>query len=555
MNQLRFLHTTVGILLILFGSISLRAATPAELEEFLPPARLVHSGDREAGIAALEQIAPHNEFAAAALYLIYSRGYCGKQVDYPKAARCFDSLFPTNFHAWEATWFWGQNYFPPENGVSSVVLLDDYGRSTRELTGTHPLRNCYTEQMLNLGGVIPRTLFMVGRGAEESAPETLRIAREMGCAAAWLYQPVPDGNPNAQTFAARVGKLEKAVELGHIPAMIELAGICQKSSFGRPADHRRAGELLHRAERELLAYIEAGCNHAEPELEKVRKMLHAVPDFSKSTAELIEDLRRNQGSRPSDPLLSVALADEIGRRDDHVECAFYRLLPQLDDPRKRVELRPELERIAEAGSEGAIRYLHGTAGAPKQCHYTYLAGKFGVRLPGSATPEACYREAYRQLQTWRFNLSGEEYANELRLLAAVLPEAKEAFDREFGQEPEKESEVTIRVARPESARVEWIELQGRKLLTVTVGPCDQPNYVDVVMKPVPGEKFFEFTVSSTTSLPGNEVWIDLVRPDGSRSRCVVNETCWKARPARFRISIAPTRKNFELQIRWKGRTQ
>lgn len=551
-----FLCAAVAVFMLLPGSGALKAAvTQADLEEFLPPARMVHSGDSASGIAALEQIAPRNKFAAAALYLIYSRGYCGKAVDYPKAIRCFNSLYPSEFYARELMRFWGVNSFPPAGEVTSVVLRNEYGEYRKELTGTHPLRNCYRERIRNVGGVIPRAIFLVGLDAGKLKMETLRIAREMGSASAWLYQPVPNENPAAQKFAAKVDTLEKAVELGHVPSMIELAGICQKNGFGRPVDHRRAGELLRRAEQELLACREAGCTHAEAELKKVRTMLHAVPDFSKSTVGLLEDLLRNQSSRHPDLLLNAALADEIGKRNDHAECAFYRLLPQLDAPRKRAELRPELERIAEAGSAGAIRFLLETGDARKRSHYCYLAGKFGVRLPGATTSEACYREAYRQLQTWRFNLSGEEYVKELRLLAAVLPEAKEEFDREFGQEAGMETEAALRIARPESARAEWIELEGHKLLKVTVLPCDQPNYLDIALKPVPGEKFFEFSVHSMTSLPSNEVWIDLVRPDGSRSRCCVNETCWKARPERVRINIAPTRKNFELKIRWMGRTQ
>ena len=47
-------------------------------------------------------------------------------------------------------------------------------------------------------------------------------------------------------------------------------------------------------------------------------------------ARIVEDLLRNQSSRHPDLLLNAALADEIGKRNDHVECAFYRLLPQLD---------------------------------------------------------------------------------------------------------------------------------------------------------------------------------------------------------------------------------
>ena len=53
------------------------------------------------------------------------------------------------------------------------------------------------------------------------------------------------------TIASRptgAGALAPALTSDELLACVpELAGICQKSSFGRPADHRRAGELLHRA--------------------------------------------------------------------------------------------------------------------------------------------------------------------------------------------------------------------------------------------------------------------------------------------------------------------
>lgn len=109
-------------LLLCLTAWMLSAATQADFKEFLPPARLVHNGSFREGIAALEQIAPRNPFATAALYLIYSRGYCGESVNYRKAAQYLDSLFGTHFHNREWLVFWSQKRFPQVDDLSGVIL-------------------------------------------------------------------------------------------------------------------------------------------------------------------------------------------------------------------------------------------------------------------------------------------------------------------------------------------------------------------------------------------------------------------------------------------------
>lgn len=539
-----------AVILLCLTSLTLFAVTQAEFEEFLPPARLVHSGSHDKGIAVLEQLAPRNPFAAATLYLIYSRGYCGKSIDYPKAARYLDSLFGTFFCGTERMVFWSPRRFPPVDKVTSVILHDELGPSRYELRGDHPLKACYTEQMLAIGGVIPRVIFEM-TWPEKPAPwnrQAIETARAMGNPAALLWLRDRNIDRKSPEFAAYLKRLEQAAELGHVPAMIELATYCQKNGFGFPINHRRAGELLRAAEKKLLSYSAAGCRHAEPDREKVRRMLHSVPDFTRSTAELLEDMRRNQSNSHPDPLLDEALADEIGKRNDNVECAFFRLRPRLYTGRVPRELLQEVKKIAEAGSSNAIRYLFSQSDSRRQYYYCYLAGKHGVPLPGLATPEACYKKAFQLLQSLKYGPSANEYFDGLKLLAPVLPAAQEEYEREFGREETKAADTAIRVARKEFARPEWETVQGHRRLRIFVRACDQPNYLDFTLKPVPGERYYELAVHSLTSLPSNEVWIDLLLADGSRKRCFVNNSYHGKRPVRFRINIAPTKKNFELTV-------
>lgn len=538
-------------LLLCLTAWMLSAATQADFKEFLPPARLVHNGSFREGIAALEQIAPRNPFATAALYLIYSRGYCGESVNYRKAAQYLDSLFGTHFHNREWLVFWSQKRFPQVDDLSGVILHDELGPSRYELRGDHPLKACYTEQMFAIGGVIPRVIFEMS-WPEKPAPwnlQAVETARVMGNPAALLWLPDPNISRESTEFAAYLKRLEQAAELGHVPSMIELAGYCQKNGFGFPVNHRRAGEILRTAKKKLLRYSNVGCKHAESDLKTVRRMLHSVPDFTRSTVGLLEDMQRNQSSPRPDLLLDAALADEIGRRNDHVECAFFRLRPRLFTGNISDELRRKVETIAEAGSSHAICYLYARQSDQfRQYYYCYLAGKYAVPLPGLATPEACYRKAFLLLQARKYAPAGNEYVDGLKLLAPVLAAAREEYEREFGRAEKEEADTTIRIARREFARPEWETLQGRRRLKITVRASDQPNYLDCTLKPVPDEGYYELSVHSLTSLPSNEVWVDLLLADGSRKRCFVNNPYHGKRPVRFRINIAPTQKNFELTV-------
>ena len=83
-----------AILALMMPVLSARSVRE-DLEEYLPIARSIHAGNHEA-LKDAEAIAPHNFFAAIMLYYVYTRGYFGREVDYAKAAKYFNSI-PTDF--------------------------------------------------------------------------------------------------------------------------------------------------------------------------------------------------------------------------------------------------------------------------------------------------------------------------------------------------------------------------------------------------------------------------------------------------------------------------
>ncbi len=528
------------------------AATQADFDEYLPLARKIQAGEYTEGITGLEKIAQANEFAAVTLYLIYTRGYCERAVDYQKAVSLyFDPWLGTSFHFQESI-FWGGKYFPPLDGCSSVVMRNEYGKIRVTLKGTHSLKKCYTEQMLNIGGLVPRAVFEVASPNRDLHGSALEFARKTGNPRALLFSPSDNKTGRSRTPQERrsqINRLEEAVKLGYVPSMIELARILQQKNSGIPDGYHRAGELLKTAENELLKYSTDGCTHTRKDLATVQRMLRSVPDFKKTTPELLEDLRKTWRTSNPDPLLIAALSDEIGRRNDHVECAFYRIQSQLDNPQTRAAAIPEAEKAAEAGSPTAINYLlHAHDLQQKRYFYYYLAGKFGVQNSECKTPNDFYRKALLLLKEQRLNFRGREYRSGLQLLSGVLPEAKEEYDREFSGEEGKEERISIRVAHRQFATPEWFDLQGHKALRIVVKACDQPNYLDFTLKPVAGKKFFALFLHSNTNLASNEVWVDISLPDGSRRRSHVNSSYQGIQPKRFRLNIAPTKKNFELII-------
>ena len=108
-------------------TLNMFGTTLADFNEFLPAGKMIQEGKVKEGISELKKIAPRNEFAMVALYLIYSRGYCNVKAD-PQLAitKYFDPLLGAFFHSRE--WqIYTQKRFPPVNGRTELILRDEYG--------------------------------------------------------------------------------------------------------------------------------------------------------------------------------------------------------------------------------------------------------------------------------------------------------------------------------------------------------------------------------------------------------------------------------------------
>ena len=525
-------------------SLNMPGATLADFYEFLPAGRMIHEGKVKEGISELKKTAPRNEFASVALYLIYSRGYCNITADQQMAiSKYFDPLLGTFFRSRE--WqIYTQKRFPPVNGRSELILHDEYGHYHAKLQGKYPIAECYEEKMLQIGGVIPRTIFEVARVGFKEWKLPMETAREMGNAAAYAWQPDVNVAKNSPEFAEHVKGLEKAAELSHIPSMICLAEI--RMSPIPKADYRRAAVLLQMAKKELKRYSAISCHHAALELQKCEKLLKSLPDYSRTSEQLIED----RSNALPDSVLYFAITEELVRRNDNIESAFIRIQPQLKNPQKQKELMPEVLKLAEKGCRGAIFFLLQRAPRQMQAQGFYFAGKASLRYQEFQTPQHCYEQALKLLQEFRFYphlLSPQEYKAQLQLLGEVYPSAKACYDQEF---PPKSEIIRTKTAFPDALKIKWEETPYGKILKLYVSPCKQQNYFELFLKPAVTEtKIVILNLHSVNGVSSNEVWGIAGFADGSTAKIYINDSpTLKKTPVRLRINIAPTNRSFELRL-------
>lgn len=524
-------------------TLNMFGTTLADFNEFLPAGKMIQEGKVKEGISELKKIAPRNEFAMVALYLIYSRGYCNVKAD-PQMAitKYFDPLLGTFFHSRE--WqIYTQKRFPPVNGRTELILRDEYGHYHAKLQGKYPIAECYEEKMLQIGGVIPRTIFEVASVGLKEWKLPMETACKMGNAAAYAWQQDVNVAKNSPEFAEHIKGLEKAAELIHIPSMIRLAEI---RMYPIPkSDYRRAAILLQTAKKELKRYSSINCHHAALDLQKCEKLLKSLPDYSKTSEQLIEDRSKTL----PDSVLFLAITEELARRNDHIEGTFIRIQSQLKNPQKQKELMPEVLKLAEKGCRGAILFLLRNDSRPMRVQGFYFAGKAGLRYQEFQTPQSCYKQALKLLQEFRFFpdlLPPREYKNQLQRLGEVLPEAKECYDQEF---PPKSEIVRTKTAFPDALKTKWEETPHGKVLKINVSPCKQQNYFELFLKPaIAGPRDVMLNLHSFNGVSNLEVWGIAGFADGSTAKIYINNSYFGKEPVRLRINIAPTNRSFELTL-------
>lgn len=536
--------------------LSASAVTPEELEAFLPVAEKINAGNYAAGIAAAEAIGEKNKLAGIMLYLIYSRGDCGTAVDYAKTVKYYNLMFPSGFTLDEYRDYWQRLRFPPTDREKSVTIKawrgeNNFFDATIPLKGKYPLKQCYQEEMENIGKVAARAIFVAAQ--TNATPPQLRkrmmeLAREMGNASVLFWPGIFSADASRGVKPEQYQRILTAMKAGHLPSKMMAAAILQDNTMGIALDPATAGDYLRDVVKKCQSYEAIGCTHARKDRGIAETMLKSVPDCTLPTAQLIEALRQAQRKGNQDQRLINALNTLIIQRNDHPDCDFVKAMTiPLGEREKRLKL---MVSAAEKGSRDAIRKLIDENNAPNsdRWYYLYLAGKNGMPQSDPNQKQDYYQQAYRAIQDARPFAAGRSFKKELALLAEHCPAAKAEYQREFGGE-NQEPGITFKSSDPENIAVEWITVQDRKIPRIKVKQTDTLIYLDVFIKPLPGAANCYFMLSSPQSdLSTGMVWADVVLSDKTRRTLGVRQSFYGKRPERMRINVAPGERTFELQI-------
>ncbi len=517
------------------------------LDEFLPVARKMRQETIEESMKSLEALAAKNDFAARALYLIYSRGYYGQPVDYAAAALNFDRIFDhETIHFWTGEYrnVWKPLRLPPTE-KEQTVFIKAWGGSysnpvlIREkfiLQGKYPLKSCYQEEMANIGGVGARTLFSewIDR-ADGSDKECRQLAIELGCAAA-MHSAA--GNPAITPEKLKL--LRAAADAGYVPAMIDAAAALTREKG--PIDLKAARQYLKAAVKKCETYAPVGCKHAEDDLKRAKTLLADIPDSGLTTPELLEVGRKSHSSN-----YSRLLACEIASRNDHPSCEYFRAMREHDH-RKALAMK---KNAAANGSPEAVRDLLKSLNSqdPEYWQVLYMAGKLGLppRNPGDKL--SYYAEAFFALRQSGSLLPGDGHKKAMAALAEVYPPARELYDREFAREDTADTRISVKVSHADIVTAEWVEHLGRKVWKISVKPSEEETYVDFTRTPVPedgnGRLIIRNFTSSMSNLAASAM---MILPDKSKKRLLVNDLYSGPLPLRMRLNLAPASTAFELFI-------
>ncbi len=542
------------ILCLFLASLSCLAsgATQAELDAYLPILKLFQAERYPEAVSAAQTIAPQNQFAAVALYLVYSRGYCNTPVSYASAAKFFDILYryEGSFGTREYHDVWRQMR-PAPTKTEKIAILKG-GKERFQLKGKYPLAQCYWEEMDNVGGVGARALFVVAQSYTKH-DETLQqsiveIARKEGsaCARQWpvYFESFTEVLPNAALITPEAyRRLTAAADSGHVPSMLIAAGYCQQNTDKVRPDPVVAGRYLKLAVAKCQTYEAIGCKHAAIHLKMAKEMLKSVPDITLPTPALLDDFNKSYG----DEKRRAALLYEIAGREDHPSCLYFKsmLLPKSEEPKAHAMTRE----AAINGSHEAIRALLDRPHDKEYWFALYLAGKHKLPLVKPKDKDDSYfRRSYLALAQEKMSrLTPAEYLEALKQLAEAEPWAKEAYQREFGGEEKKTERISWKIRDEKFLSAEWLRQDGHVGIKLKITPSEDENYIDFTFQEVPGEtNFTMFIKPGISGLSNYDVRGDIVLPDKTRREINAGSSYSGKRPAKMRLNILPTGKTFEL---------
>ena len=528
----------------------------SDFKEYLPIARKLNSGDTTA-LEEAENIAEHNYFASILLYLVYSRGYCGENINYPKATRYFDLLLDlqyknSDFRNRELRDVWNKNLVPAAGGVRYVTIKVWKGYSLIDqriaLRGKIPLANCICEQFACTGGVVPRSLYEAIPLVvlSERDQETVKLVeKEVKAMGGWpqrdevRYITEETGIGSDYLF----NYCRQGAEAGALNCKLLYATMLLKYQYNRPQnfDPLKARRLLLSIQPEFEKSLKAGCIHAAKYVDQIKKSLAKVPGKSTPTAKIIALINATRSDSNQNKIYGYLLA----RRNDHPDCAVYAAGDlSVKNPRKYREI---LVRAAKEGSALAVRILlrTSTPGDPDRWYYFYVADKSNMPMPYefkrhdySTWVMLSYREAFNQNK-----ISNPRKV--LKELSGRYKWAKEELVRYFGNEEEDDPDrVKIEISDDSVIKVRQVEIQGRKFYEFNVAQNDQQNYVDIFIK---SGRFSYVYIGHSIST--SDAWGTAKLENGTIKRfSLTTYDPFGKIPRRIRLNFEPGNKKFTFKI-------
>lgn len=449
-----------GVLLVL--AVLTPAVTANDIvADFLPIAEQINQGRNAEGIKAAVAAAPKNPLAAALLYLIYSRGYCGEPVDYRKTMDYYKLAFALQL---PGRGFCDKEYdrvlrsaqLPPSGGFSQITVPGWYGDKIIPLHGQRPFKECYGEVMANIGGLPARVLYESG---EELSPNPQPVKQAMRREAARLGNPLAMMAPvePSGTYLStqeQLGRVRAAADAGYVPAMLIVADALSGNSRQKfmPLDPATARKYAKQAEKICIHYADSPFGNIDSDLKKARELTAMLVWTDRSTPEILAEWKRDNTNEGKVAMLIAILKT----RNDSPECAFLR-------GHELYQTNPEegtrqIEAAAEAGSVLALRHLLNSGrNSTNYWRYLYWAGKYG--LPEKDGGNYFY-QAKGELDQQQIRMSPTEYRANFGLLAQANPVLMEEYVRMYRVRPGETADPAtlpiVQVDDPETVSVQPI---------------------------------------------------------------------------------------------------
>ena len=538
----------------------------AELEEYLPVAQKLYDGKTVEALQMAEELSPRNHFASILLYLVYSRGYCGQSIDYPKTAKYFDRMlagyndsFPgSRFHHEEFRGVWRKMLVPPVGNQRSITLKtwnhqDRVINQKINLKGKQPLKNCYFEKTRIMGNIAGASIWaaMSRSNPDRSVSgEHLRqTAVKFGSIDA-LYGITFSNFKNYSTDPIGFGNYKdicKAAKNGHIPAKIMIAAILiTPQNKYNVYDPDKAYKMLKSSIKELEAYKKTPCKHYQLDLDKAKFLLSLLPDPNQSTEKLASLYNAGDDQRKA-----AAYRKLLASRNDHPICEIFKIFQM---PLKDQE--NAFKQAAERGNPEIIALLlRRKTNQPDYWKYLYLAGKYNIDAKYNPQPsQSFYSQSLVALERERTMMKEDAYRQALKLLGSVYPGAQQQYNLYFGSDEDNSSErFRFEVSNPEAIKVTRENVPAGNFYLLEIRQDTQQNYVDIFIKP--GR--FNFVImphyangKAFPTPPSSAIWTQMQYPDGKISTTYgMGSSTYGKCPQRIRINIEPGSKKGFLKIR------